>query len=558
MRLSIVTFKKQAFLPALIRYDYCHPEERNAALLSISFYNQVENVLSQFKKPKVFDRNLIVIGAGAAGLVTSYIAAVVKSKVTLIEAHKMGGDCLNTGCVPSKSLIRSARMVSYIERSREFGLRPMTPDFEFADVMDRVQRTVKAIEPHDSIERYEGLGVEVVQGRAKFLSPWEVEVNGKTLSARSIVIATGARPFVPPIPGLHEIGCLTSDTVWDLREKPKRMVVMGGGPIGCELSQSFARLGVEVTQIEMLPRIMVREDEEVSAWVERSFARDGVRVLTGCKVTEVEQIARDKVVVCEKEGRRITVHCDQILVAVGRAANTSGLGLEELGIELAPQGTIKVDDYLRTPAYKHIMACGDVTGPYQFTHTAAHQAWYAAVNGLFGTFKKFKVDYSVIPWATFTDPEVARVGLNEQDAKEQGIPYEMTGYTFNELDRSIADEETDGFVKVLTKPGKDVILGVTIVGHHAGDLIAEFVLAMRHGLGLNKVLGTIHIYPTLNEANKYVAGEWKRNHAPEKLLNWAEKFHTWRRGKPPKEKTEADKSKKAKKDKKLRGKKAKK
>jgi len=518
--------------------------------------------VSQFIKPKKFDRNMIVIGAGAAGLVTSYIAAAVKANVTLIEANKMGGDCLNTGCVPSKSLIRSARIITYAERGREFGLKGGTPEFEFSDVMERVQKTVKAVEPHDSVERYEGLGVDVIQGRAKLISPWEVEINipvkdglpiTKTLTARSIVIATGARPFIPPIPGLREIGCLTSDTIWQLREKPKRMVVMGGGPIGCELSQSFARLGVDVIQVEMLPRLLIKEDEEVSAWVERSFVRDGVQVLTGCKVLEVEQVARDKVVVCEQDGRSVRIHCDEILVAVGRAANTDGLGLEALGIELTAQGTVMVDQYLRTPSYKHIMACGDVAGPYQFTHTAAHQAWYVAVNSLFGMFKKFKVDYRVIPWATFTDPEVARVGLNEQEAKEQDIDYEMTGYTFNELDRAIVDEETAGFVKVLTKPGKDKILGVTIVGHHAGDLIAEFVLAMRHGLGLNKVLGTIHIYPTLNEANKYVAGEWKRNHAPEKLLNWSEKFHRWRLGKQPKLTREERIAKrlKAKEDKKL-------
>ena len=498
---------------------------------------------SQFKKPKSFDRNMIIIGAGAAGLVTSYIAATVKAKVTLIEAHKMGGDCLNTGCVPSKSLIRSARMVTYMERGREFGLKTTRPAFEFSEVMERVQRSITAIEPHDSAARYESLGVEVVQGKATLLSPWEVSVNGKVLTARSIVIATGARPFVPSIPGLDSIGYLTSDTVWRLRDKPKRMVVLGGGPIGCELSQSFARLGVDVTQIEMLSRLMTREDEEVSAWVQRAFTRDGVKVLTDCRVVDVEQVARDKVVVCEKDGKRIKVHCDEILVAVGRAANTSGLGLEELGIELEPQGTVKVDKYLRTLTHKNIFACGDVAGPYQFTHTAAHQAWYVAVNGLFGRFKKFKVDYRVIPWATFTDPEVSRVGLNEQEAKEQGIAYEMTGYTFNELDRAIVDEETDGFVKVLTKPGKDKILGVTIVGHHAGELIAEFVLAMRHGIGLNKVLNTIHIYPTFSEANKYAAGAWKKNHAPERLLRWAEKYHGWRLGSSPKKHKDKGKKK---------------
>ena len=486
--------------------------------------------MNQYKKPKQFDRNLIVIGAGAAGLVTSYIAAMVKAKVTLIEGHKMGGDCLNTGCVPSKSLLRSASMIQEIKRAPQFGLRTMRAQFEFADVMDRVQRSVKTIEPHDSVERYTDLGVECVQGYAKLVSPWEVEVNGNTLSARSIVIATGARPAIPPIPGLANTGFLTSDTVWELREKPKRMVVLGGGPIGCELSQAFARLGVEITQIEMLPRIMMREDEEVSHAVKARFEKEGVRVLTDHKVVGVDRYARDKVVICEHQGKKVPVHCDEILVAVGRTANTDSLGLEELGIELNPNRTIKTDAYLRVPNHKHILACGDVAGPYQFTHTAAHQAWYASVNGLFGTFKKFKADYSVIPWATFTDPEVARVGLNELEAKEQNITYEVALYNLSELDRAITEEAAYGFVKVLTKPGKDTILGVTIMGPHAGDMIAEYVLAMKHRIGLNEILGTIHIYPTFNEANKYAAGEWKRAHKPEWLLKWVEKFHNWRRG----------------------------
>ena len=486
--------------------------------------------MNQYKKPKQFDRNLIVIGAGAAGLVTSYIAAMVKAKVTLIEGHKMGGDCLNTGCVPSKSLLRSASMIQEIKRAPQFGLRTMRAQFEFADVMDRVQRSVKTIEPHDSVERYTDLGVECVQGYAKLVSPWEVEVNGNTLSARSIVIATGARPAIPPIPGLANTGFLTSDTVWELREKPKRMVVLGGGPIGCELSQAFARLGVEITQIEMLPRIMMREDEEVSHAVKARFEKEGVRVLTDHKVVGVDRYARDKVVICEHQGKKVPVHCDEILVAVGRTANTDSLGLEELGIELNPNRTIKTDAYLRVPNHKHLLACGDVAGPYQFTHTAAHQAWYASVNGLFGTFKKFKADYSVIPWATFTDPEVARVGLNELEAKEQNISYEVALYNLSELDRAITEEAAYGFVKVLTKPGKDTILGVTIMGPHAGDMIAEYVLAMKHRIGLNEILGTIHIYPTFNEANKYAAGEWKRAHKPEWLLKWVEKFHNWRRG----------------------------
>lgn len=488
--------------------------------------------MADVQKPKKFDRNLIVIGAGSAGLVTSYIAAMVKAKVTLIEGHRMGGDCLNTGCVPSKSLLRSARMIADIRRARDFGLKPMRAEFDFAEVMARVQRSVRAIEPHDSIQRYTELGVECISGYAKLVSPWEVEVNGQRLSARSIVIATGARPSVPPIPGLAKTGYLTSDTVWDLREKPRRLVVLGGGPIGCELSQAFARLGVEVTQIEMLPRILFREDEDVSAMVTKKFLREGIRVLTGHKVVAVDLYAKDKVVICEQDGKTvgstIKVPCDEILVAVGRTANTDGLGLEELGIELNANRTLKVDEYLRVPNFPHILACGDVAGPYQFTHVAAHQAWYASVNGLFGIFRKFRVDYSVIPWATFTDPEVARVGLSEADAKAQNVPYEVVRYDIDDLDRAIVDEEAHGFVKVLTVPGKDRILGVTIVGAHAGDLIAEYVLAMRHGLGLNRILGTIHIYPTFNEANKYAAGAWKKAHKPEWLLKWVERFHRWR------------------------------
>jgi len=486
--------------------------------------------MKQYKKPKSFDRNMIVIGAGAAGLVTSYIAAAVKAKVTLIEGHRMGGDCLNTGCVPSKSLLRTAGVLQDMRRADEFGLRPVQAEFEFADVMEKVQRNIKAIEPHDSVQRYTELGVECIEGYAKLVSPWAVAVNGQVLTARSIVIATGARPAVPPIPGLAEAGFQTSDTIWNLRDKPKRLAVLGGGPIGCELSQAFSRLGVEVTQIEMLPRIMLREDEEVSALVTARFAKEGIRVLTGHKVVAVRQQDGAKVVVCEHEGQQVHVPCDEILVAVGRAANTSGLGLEELGIELNPNGTVKTDPWLRVPGYKHILACGDVAGPYQFTHTAAHQAWYASVNGLFGHLKKFKADYSVIPWATFTNPEVARVGLNEQDATAQGIPYEVTRYGIDDLDRAIVDEEALGFVKVLTKPGSDNILGVTIAGYHAGELIAEYVLAMKHGLGLNKILGTIHIYPTLSEANKYAAGEWKKAHKPEWLLRWVERYHAWRRG----------------------------
>ncbi len=493
-------------------------------------------VYARWSRPRCFDRNLVAIGAGSAGLVTAYIAAAVKARVTLVEKHRMGGDCLNTGCVPSKALIRSAKFVSQAKRAHEFGMRESKAEFDFASVMERVRKVVQTVEPHDSVERYTQLGVEVIQGEAHITSPWTVEIrsDGKlqTLSTRNIVIATGARPFVPPIPGLAEIGYLTSDNVWDLRECPERLVVLGGGPIGCELTQSFARLGSRVTQVEMLPRIMIREDPEVSEMVAERFQAEGVDLRTGHKAKRFLIENGEKLLVCEdldNGNAEVRIPFDQVLLAVGRAANTSGFGLEELGVPLTKTRTIETNEYLQT-IYPNIYACGDVAGPYQFTHTAAHQAWYAAVNALFGRFRRFRADYSVIPWATFCEPEVARVGLNETDAGEKGIAYEVTTYGIDDLDRAIADSEAHGLVKVLTVPGKDKILGVTIVGEHAGDLIAEFVLAMRHGLGLNKILGTIHIYPTLAEANKYAAGNWKRAHAPQLLLCWVERYHAWVRG----------------------------
>ena len=486
-------------------------------------------VYSRFTRPRKFDRNVIVIGAGSAGLVSSYIAAAVKAKVTLIEKHRMGGDCLNTGCVPSKALIRSAKFLSHAKRAAEFGMREARVDYEFADVMERVQRVINEIEPHDSVERYTTLGVECIQGEAKILSPWEVQVNGQVLTTRSIVIAAGARPFVPPIPGIEQAGYLTSDTVWNLRQLPVRLVVLGGGPIGCELTQTFARFGSKVTQVEMLPRIMIREDPEISDMVLARFRAEGVDVKLEHKALQFLIENGEKILVCEHKGREVRIAFDAVLVAVGRVANTAGYGLEDLGIPVTRQRTIETNEFLQT-VYPNIYACGDVAGPFQFTHTAAHQAWYAAVNALFGGVRKFRADYSVIPWATFTEPEVARVGLNETEAREKNISFEVTTYGIDDLDRAIADSEAHGLVKVLTVPGKDKILGVTIVGEHAGDLIAEYIMAMRHGIGLNKVLGTIHIYPTMSEANKYVAGNWKREHAPQGLLKWVERYHAWMRG----------------------------
>jgi pyruvate/2-oxoglutarate dehydrogenase complex dihydrolipoamide dehydrogenase (E3) component len=490
-------------------------------------------VYEKWQKPKRFDNNLIVIGAGSGGLVTSYIAAAVKAKVTLIEKNKMGGDCLNTGCVPSKALIRSAKWLYHLKRSKEFGFKKASADFDFADVMDRVQAVIKTVEPHDSIERYTELGVNVITGEAKINSPWEVEVKTadgvKTLTTRSIVIAAGARPFIPTIPGIDKIEPLTSDTIWSLRGLPERLVVLGGGPIGSELAQCFVRLGSQVTQVEMASRLLVREDPGVSEAVMKRFRAEGVDLRMEHTAKEFIVENGEKILVAEYKGQPVKIPFDQVLFALGRSANIKGYGVDELGIELSPRKTIATNGFQETN-YPNIFAVGDVAGPYQFTHTAAHQAWYAAVNALFGMLKKFRTDYSVIPWSTFTDPEVARVGINEQEAKEQGIAYEVATYYIDDLDRAIADNEAHGFVKVLTPPGKDKILGATIVGEHAGDLIAEFVLAMKYNIGLNKILGTIHIYPTLAEANKYVAGVWKRKHAPQRVLHLLERFHTWRRG----------------------------
>jgi pyruvate/2-oxoglutarate dehydrogenase complex dihydrolipoamide dehydrogenase (E3) component/uncharacterized membrane protein YdjX (TVP38/TMEM64 family) len=495
---------------------------------------KARKVYAKWPKPAKFDRNVVVIGAGSAGLVTAYIAAAVKAKVTLVEKHRMGGDCLNTGCVPSKALIRTARLLSHIRRSKEFGVRSASAEFDFAEAMARVQSVIREIEPHDSVERYTGLGVECLKGTAKITSPWTVEValeGGGTqlLATKNIVIAAGGRPFVPPIPGLRESNPYTSDTIWNLRKLPKRLVVLGGGPIGCELAQCFARFGSEVTQVEMLPRIMVREDPEFSAMVTRRFEEEGVKVLTGHKAKEVRVENGEKVLVVESAGVEKRIAFDEMLCAVGRVANTEGYGLEELGIPVTKARTIEVNEYLETP-YPNIFACGDVAGPYQFTHTAAHMAWYAAVNALFGRFRKFKVDYSVIPWATFTDPEVARVGLNEQEAREKGIAYRVSTYGIDDLDRAIADSEAHGCVKVLTVPGSDRILGATIGGEHAGELLVEFVTAMKHGLGLNKILGTIHTYPTMAEANKYAAGVWKRGTVTQGQMAFAAAFQSWSRG----------------------------
>ena len=493
-------------------------------------------VYKGYSKPKKFDRNLVVIGAGAGGLVTSYIAAAVKAKVTLVEAGEMGGDCLNYGCVPSKAIIKTAKVANQMRHADSYGLEPVTPAMSFKRVMARVHEVIAAIAPNDSVERYTSLGVDVVKGYAKIIDPWTVEIKKndggtQTLTTKNIVAATGVAPFIPELPGIEQSGYVTSDTLWtkfaELEDAPKRLIVLGGGPIGCELAQAFSRLGSDVTQVERAPRLMGREDADVAEYAESVLRENGVNVLTSHDALRFEQQDGEKVLVVAKEGVESTIAYDEVIVAVGRKARLHGFGLEDLGIQF--DRTIETDEYLQT-LMPNIFAAGDVVGPYQFTHVAAHQAWYAAVNALFGTFKKFKVDYRVIPWSTFIDPEVARVGINERDAAEQDIDVEVTRYEFAELDRAVAESARKGFIKVLTPPGKDKILGVTIVSEHAGDLLAEFVIAMKHDLGLNKILGTIHAYPTWAEGAKYAAGNWKRANAPEKLLSYVEKFHTWRRG----------------------------
>ena len=484
------------------------------------------------QRPKQYDRNLVVIGAGAAGLVTSYIAAAVRAKVTLVEAHQMGGDCLNTGCVPSKALIRAAKLALEVTRANEFGLTAAPATVDFAAVMDRVADAVRGVAPHDSVERYTALGVDVRQGHARLVDPWHVEITAadgtrEVLSTRAIVIATGAAPTVPPLPGLQDVAFLTSDTLWGLRTAPRRLAVLGGGPIGCELALALARLGCGVTLVEQAPRLLAREDDAVSALAADSLRAAGVDLRLGVAVQRAEASAAGAPDGVLQLADGAAVAFDRLLVAVGRSARLQGFGLEALGI---PAGrTIETNEYLET-LHPNIYACGDVAGPWQFTHAAGHQAWSAAVNALFGQFRRFRVDGRVMPAVTFLDPEIARVGLNEREAAAQGVAVEVTRYPLGDLDRAIVERETTGFIQVLTEPGRDRMLGVTIVGAHAGELLAEFTLAMQHGLGLNKILGTVHPYPSWSDAAKLTAGRWKDAHKPEGALRWLARYHAWRRG----------------------------
>lgn len=507
-------------------------------LISKKIVNILRNqrLYQHYPKPTSFDYNMVVIGGGPAGLVTSYLSAALKAKVALIEKDAMGGDCLNTGCVPSKAFLSSAKIVHLQHRAKNFGLRSLRPDFDFAEIMERVQKVIKKIGPHDSVERYTGLGVECIQGKAEILSPFEVRVNGKILTTKNITLATGATPIIPPIPGLQQISYLTSENVWKLRTLPKRLIVIGGGPIGLELAQGFARFGSKVQIIQQAPRILMKEDPEVSLLMHKTLESEGIKIHVGTRALEIvssKSEKGDKILLCESSNsshfqKNLEIPFDEILLAVGRKANTTHLGAEKLGLALRSDGTLETNDFLQTK-YPNIFACGDVTGPYQFTHTASHQAWYCAVNGLFSNFKAFPVDYRVIPWCTFTDPEIAKVGFNEEEAKTQGIPYEIVTYSLEDLDRAITEEEDHGFIKVLTVPGKDKILGATIVGPRAGELIIEFVSAIKQGIGLNKILETIHIYPTFGEANRYLAGVWRKSRTSPRTFSFLKKFHAWQR-----------------------------
>lgn len=485
-------------------------------------------MVERWIKPKRFDRNLIVIGAGSAGLVSAYIAAMVKAKVTLIEAHEMGGDCLNTGCVPSKALIKSAKVAHQLADAARFGINVPTATVDFPAVMRRVRDVITAIEPHDSVERFTGLGVDCVKGYARFVDPWTVEIDGeRRLTAKAFIIATGAAPLIPPLPGVEESGYLTSETLWDAmatRETtPTRLVILGGGPIGCELAQAFQRLGSQVTIVEMAERLLLKEDADAAMLVTSRLQAEGVSVLVQHKALRFE----GKSIMVEGPDSEKPVFFDDIIIAVGRKPRIEGFGLEELGLVVG--GKLENDEFLRTNM-PHILCAGDVAGRQQLTHGGSHEAWYASVNALARPFKKYRTDYRVLPRVTYTEPELAAVGLTEAAARAQCVAFDVTRYDLDDLDRAIAESEAHGFVKILTAKGSDKILGATIVGQHAGEILAEVTFAMKHKMGLRKILQTIHPYPTWAEANKYAAGQFGLARKPEALLKWAERWFRWQRG----------------------------
>jgi len=451
--------------------------------------------------------HLVVMGAGTAGLVTAAGAAGLGAQVALVERGLMGGDCLNVGCVPSKALISAARQVAAVRDSSKFGVRSGPPDVDFPAVMQRMRRLRAAISPHDSAARFTELGVDVYFGQATFASNSTVQVGDRTLTFKRAVIATGARAAELPIPGLKEAGYLTNETLFSLTDLPRRLIVIGGGPIGCEMAQSFARFGSQVTLIDMAPRVLAREEEDASLAVQRSCARDGIELLLGAKVLRVETDGADKVVVAEWQNSERRVTGDQIFVGIGRTPNIDGLGLETVGVEADPQRGVRVDDRLRT-TNNRIFAAGDVCSEYKFTHAADFLARIVIQNALF--MGRAKASKLIIPWCTYTSPEVAHVGIYPQEAAKRGITLSVFEQPFSGVDRAILDEDEDGFVRVYCRQGSDQILGATIVAPSAGDLIGNIVLAMKHRIGLKKIASVIQPYPTQADAIRKLGDQFNR------------------------------------------------
>lgn len=487
--------------------------------------------------PKKFDRNVIVIGAGSAGLTAAYLAAKAGAAVSIVEAREMGGDCLNTGCVPSKALIKSARAAAIMRSASRYGLKDAAPELDFAEVMARVNRVVADIAPHDSVETFTNYGVDVIRGYARFTDPWTVEIalndgvdegGTRRLTARHFVVATGSEPIVPEIAGVEDSGYLTSETLWDAMSArttvPARFVIVGGGPIGCELAQSFQRLGSQVVIVEQSDRLLGKEDSDAADLVRVRMEAEGVQVLTEYEAARFEG---GRTVVLHGPDGESRIDYDALLIGIGRTARLTGYGLEAIGVDTAK--TIAVDGKLQS-SLPHIFAAGDVAGPFQFTHAAGFQGLKAGYSALFAPLYSPKASDPVMPRATYTEPEVASVGLNEASAKEQGIAYALTRFAMSELERAVAEGETDGFIKVLTKPGGDTILGAVVVSSNAADILTSFTIAMTHGMGLAKLMEVIYPYPSWAEAAKLAAQEHALAHVSEGLIAVAARYLRWQRG----------------------------
>lgn len=465
--------------------------------------------------------NLVVLGGGTAGLVTAAGAAGLGAKVALVEKHLLGGDCLNYGCVPSKALLRAAKAMGEIRDAEALGIRvPPGTHVDFPAVMERMRRLRAALSHHDSAERFRGLGVDVFLGQGRFTGPGTLEVDGRILHFKKAVIATGARAVALPIPGLAEAGYLTNETVFSLTELPRRLAVIGAGPIGCEMAQAFRRFGSEVSLLEVAPQILIREDRDAAERVQKALLKDGIRLMTGIKIARVERRGTDRIVHLEQEGKSMEVLADAVLVGVGRAPNVEGMGLEQVGV-LFDKGGVKVDEHLRT-ANPRIFAAGDICSPFKFTHAADAMARIVIQNALF--MGRAKASALTIPWCTYTDPEIAHVGMYEKEAQDKGLEVRTFVQELCDVDRAVLDGEEEGFVKVHTLAGTDRILGATVVARHAGEMISELTLAMVGGLGLGTIAKTIHPYPTQAEAIKRAGDAYSRT----RLTPWIKRlFETW-------------------------------